>query len=178
MTFDVKTWSEGCQVINGTAYLDPENKLIDCSAFAAVNNSEIAGNPSKTRGAYNVLLDLVTALGNDIPGNSVKYTPEKTVIHISAFVEGETTHVIVSNQGPQVPQEHLEKIFDKFFRITAADRVTGTGLGLSICKGIIEAHGGKLWAENLTDGLAFHFTLPLIWDGVPPPKLPMDTETE
>ena len=100
------------------------------------------------------------------------------MIHISAFTEGETIHVVVSNQGPQVAHEYLEKIFDKFFRITAADRVTGTGLGLSICKGIIEAHGGRLWAENVTDGLAFNFTLPLIWDGVSPPKLPMDTESE
>jgi two-component system sensor histidine kinase KdpD len=114
----------------------------------------------------------------NLVSNSLKYAPEKTVIHISAFTEGETIHVVVSNQGPQVAHEHLEKIFDKFFRITAADRVTGTGLGLSICKGIIEAHGGRLWAENVTDGLAFNFTLPLIWDGVPPPKLPMDTESE
>jgi two-component system sensor histidine kinase KdpD len=114
----------------------------------------------------------------NLVSNSVKYAPEKTVIRISAFMGGETIHVIVSNQGPQVPQEHLEKIFNKFFRITAADRVTGTGLGLSICKGIVEAHGGRLWAENVTDGLAFNFTLPLIWEGVPPPKLPMDTETE
>lgn len=110
--------------------------------------------------------------------NSVKYAPERSVIGIRAFVEGDMIHVIVSNQGPQVPHEHLERIFDKFFRITAADRVTGTGLGLSICKGIIEAHGGKLWAENIPDGLAFNFTLPLIWEGVSPPILPMDTETE
>ncbi len=114
----------------------------------------------------------------NLVSNSVKYAPEKTVIRIRAFVEAETMHVIVSNQGPQVPQEHLERIFDKFFRITAADQVTGTGLGLSICKGIIEAHGGRLWAENVTDGLAFNFILPLIWEGVQSPKLPMDTETE
>lgn len=110
--------------------------------------------------------------------NSVKYAPEKTVIRLRAFVEGESVHVLVSNQGPQVPQEHLERIFDKFFRITAADKVTGTGLGLSICKGIIEAHDGRIWAENVSDGLAFHFTLPLSWEGAPPPKLPMDTENE
>jgi two-component system sensor histidine kinase KdpD len=110
--------------------------------------------------------------------NSVKYAPEKSVIRVRAFVEDESVHVVVSNQGPQVPQEHLERIFDKFFRITAADQVTGTGLGLSICKGIIEAHGGRLWAENVPDGLAFNFTLPLIWEGVSPPKLPMDTENE
>ncbi|MHB8778481.1 MAG: ATP-binding protein [Anaerolineales bacterium] len=114
----------------------------------------------------------------NLVSNSVKYAPEKSMIRMRAFVEGDSIHAVVSNQGPQVPQEHLERIFDKFFRITAADRVTGTGLGLSICKGIIEAHGGRLWAENIPDGLAFNFTLPLLWEGVSPPKLPMDTETE
>jgi len=114
----------------------------------------------------------------NLVSNSVKYAPEKTRICIRAFVEDESIHVQVSNQGPQVPQEHLERIFDKFYRITAADRVTGTGLGLSICKGIIEAHGGRIWAANVPDGLAFNFTLPLIWDGVTSPQLPTDTEIE
>ena len=114
----------------------------------------------------------------NLVSNSVKYAPEKTRICIRAFVEDESIHVQVSNQGPQVPQEHLERIFDKFYRITAADRVTGTGLGLSICKGIIEAHGGHIWAANVSDGLAFNFTLPLIWAGVASPQLPADTEIE
>ncbi|MBI5953888.1 MAG: DUF4118 domain-containing protein [Chloroflexi bacterium] len=110
--------------------------------------------------------------------NSVKYAPPNSLIRIRAVVAGDYVHVRVSNQGPQIPPEHLERIFDKFYRVTEADRVTGTGLGLSICKGIIEAHGGKIWAENLRDGLAFNFTLPLNWEGAPPPQLPMDTEVE
>jgi two-component system sensor histidine kinase KdpD len=110
--------------------------------------------------------------------NSVKYAPANSLIRIRASIEGECIRVQVSNQGPQIPPEHLERIFDKFYRINEADRVTGTGLGLSICKGIIEAHGGKIWAENLRDGLAFNFTLPLTWEGTPPPQLPMDTEIE
>lgn len=110
--------------------------------------------------------------------NSAKYAPEKSVIHIRAFVEGDSMRVILQNQGPQVPQDLLEKIFDKFFRLTATDRVTGTGLGLSICKGIIEAHGGRLWAENVKDGLAFNFTIPLTWEGMPTPKMPVDPEDE
>ena len=114
----------------------------------------------------------------NLVSNSLKYAPTNTVIRIRVQVEDETIHVQVSNQGPQVPPEHLERIFDKFYRITAADRVTGTGLGLSICKGIIEAHGGRIWAENIADGLAFNFTLPLTWDGAKPPQVPMDTETE
>ena len=114
----------------------------------------------------------------NLVSNSLKYAPSNTVICIRANVEGDKVHVRVSNQGPQVPPEHLNRIFDKFYRITAADRVTGTGLGLSICKGIIEAHGGHIWAENVHDGFAFNFTLPLTWEGATPPQLPMDTETE
>ena len=110
--------------------------------------------------------------------NSLKYAPMNTVVGIRAQVEDESIHVRVSNQGPQVPSADLERIFDKFYRITAADRVTGTGLGLSICKGIIEAHGGRIWAENVSDGFIFNFTLPLVWDGAMPPQVPMDTEAD
>lgn len=71
--FDVKTWSEGCQVINGTLYINHNNEFIDCSGFAARNNTEVAENRSKTRGAYNVLVDLVTALSGDTGSSTVKY---------------------------------------------------------------------------------------------------------
>ena len=71
---EVGTWSKGCQVINGTAYLTPSNDLVSCATFVGLNNTDIKNNPSKTRGAYNVLLDLVTALGSDIPTQTVKYT--------------------------------------------------------------------------------------------------------
>jgi hypothetical protein len=73
MKGDVKSWSEGCQVINGSVYLGPGHDLVSCAAFAALNNGDIAGNPSHTRGAYNVLLDVVTALGNDLTP-TVTYT--------------------------------------------------------------------------------------------------------
>jgi len=70
---DVKRWSEGCQVINGSVYLGTRGQVVSCAAFAALNNGEINSTPSRTRGAYNVLLDLVTALGSDQPP-TVKYT--------------------------------------------------------------------------------------------------------
>ena len=110
--------------------------------------------------------------------NSLKYAPPNTTIHISARKQTDANLLVtVSNQGPQVPEDHLDRIFDKFYRVTDADRVTGTGLGLSICKGIIEAHGGHIRAENLPDGFAFIFTLPLTLDGTPPSHLPADSET-
>ena len=112
----------------------------------------------------------------NLVSNSLKYAPADTMVRIRAQVENEVIYVQVSNQGPHVPAQDLERIFDKFYRITAADRVTGTGLGLSICKGIIEAHGGRIWAENVHDGLAFNFILPLTWDGTKAPDIPAETE--
>lgn len=107
--------------------------------------------------------------------NSVKYAPPGTAIHIGAIVQGDQTMLVqVSNESPCLPPEELERIFDKFHRVTQADRVVGIGLGLSICKGIIEAHGGRMWAANRhndTRGFIFNFTLPLTWHGVAP-KMP------
>jgi two-component system sensor histidine kinase KdpD len=109
--------------------------------------------------------------------NCLKYAPPHTRIQVSARPTRDgSLQVQVSNQGPPVPEQDLARIFDKFYRITAADRVTGTGLGLSICKGIVEAHGGRIWAENIPIGFAFNFTLPMTWDGNPPPNLPPEAE--
>lgn len=106
--------------------------------------------------------------------NCLKYAPADTPIGVRAWVDGDQLQVQVRNQGPPVPAENLDRIFDKFYRVRMAEQVTGTGLGLSICKGIIEAHGGRIWAENLSDGFTFKFTLPLVWDGVRPSRLPVE----
>jgi two-component system sensor histidine kinase KdpD len=99
--------------------------------------------------------------------NSVKYAPAGSEIIIRlSLKDDQFMHIQVSNEGPQVAEEHLNRIFDKFYRVTSADRVTGTGLGLSICKGIIEAHGGRIWAENVPGHFLFNFILPLSWDGI------------
>ena len=85
--------------------------------------------------------------------------------------------VTVSNQGPAIPEEFIEHVFEKFYPIPGRDPSRSTGLGLSICKGIVEAHGGKIWAANLPVGVAFHFTLPLAWDGARP-VLPVEESEE
>lgn len=109
--------------------------------------------------------------------NSFKYAPVGTTVNIRAQTEGANEiQIRVENQSPPVPEQDLERIFDKFHRITAADRITGTGLGLSICKGIVEGHGGKIWAKNLPDGFAIVFTLPLTLDGKLAPKPPLEPE--
>ena len=100
--------------------------------------------------------------------NSIKFAPPQTVIHISARVDNNAIHVVVTNQGPHISSVNIDHVFEKFYPISGKDTRQGTGLGLSICKGIVEAHGGKIWAENRVVGVAFHFLLPLTWDGKQP----------
>jgi len=56
------------------------------------------------------------------------------------------------DRGIGIPEEDLERVFDKFYRVERPNQVSGTGLGLAICKGIIEAHGGRIWARNRLGG--------------------------
>jgi two-component system sensor histidine kinase KdpD len=94
--------------------------------------------------------------------NAVKYTPEKSPIDISAWVEKENLVIQVADRGAGVPEEDLNRLFEKFYRGPQKANKSGAGLGLSICKGFIEIHGGLIWAENRPDGGAlFKFTLPL-----------------
>jgi two-component system sensor histidine kinase KdpD len=120
---------------------------------------------------------LIEQVFSNLLNNSIKFAPAHTQITIRADKEQDSAHVQVSNQGPPVPQANLERIFDKFNRLNPADRITGTGLGLSICKGIIEAHEGKIWAENTPGCLVFHFTLPLKLNGAAP-EMPVEVKDE
>ena len=94
--------------------------------------------------------------------NALKYSPPGGMIEVAARIRGKELEIEVADQGPGIPEEHLTQIFDKFFRVTRADGTSGTGLGLTISKGIVEAHGGKIRAENRTGGgTKIVFTLPL-----------------
>ena len=94
--------------------------------------------------------------------NVVKYTPPGTAVDISASVENNEVHVDVCDNGPGLQSGDEKKIFDKFYRGKSASGARGAGLGLAICRAIVEAHGGKIWAENRAGGgAAFRFTLPL-----------------
>ncbi len=99
--------------------------------------------------------------------NAVKYTPPGTPIEISAAATDGVVRVEVADRGPGFSPEEENRIFDKFYRAQGAPTQGGIGLGLTICRGIITAHGGRIWAENRSGGGAvFRFTLPLT--GAPP----------
>jgi two-component system sensor histidine kinase KdpD len=95
--------------------------------------------------------------------NAAEYTPSDTTITISAVTFKPDIRVIVSDNGPGIPKGEEERIFDKFYGGEAGGvDQKGGGLGLAICRGIIHAHGGKIWAQNSPEvGAMFIFTLPI-----------------
>lgn len=103
---------------------------------------------------------IVQALVN-LVDNAVKYAPPNKPIEIEAYQQQDDVVVVVRDQGPGLPEAELAHIFNKFFRLNNAG-VGGTGLGLSISKGIIEAHRGRVWAQNRPGGGAsFFMALPI-----------------
>lgn len=93
--------------------------------------------------------------------NAIKYSGDDSPIHVRAQANLQAVEVQVADRGIGIPREDLERVFDKFYRVQHPDSVGGTGMGLSICRGIIEAHGGHIHAENRTGGgTILRFTLP------------------
>lgn len=97
--------------------------------------------------------------------NAIKYSPADRPIRIHVHQHGGESVISVIDEGKGIPTEEQEKIFEKFHRVQQGDiRSAGTGLGLSICKGIVEAHGGKIYAVSpVTEGRGtmISFSLPI-----------------
>lgn len=96
--------------------------------------------------------------------NAGKYGNENSEVIVAAAADAEFVTISVTDSGPGIATEELERIFENFYRSTDArrSRVSGSGLGLSIAKGLVEAQGGKLWVESVVGtGSTFSFTLPL-----------------
>ena len=92
---------------------------------------------------------------------AARYTPPGTEIRIGVRLTGGGVEVSVSDAGPGVPPLEIDRIFKPFYR-AADSHAPGIGLGLAVAKGLVEANGGRIWAENRPDGGArFVFTLPL-----------------
>jgi two-component system sensor histidine kinase KdpD len=99
--------------------------------------------------------------------NALKYTPADTPIEIRARSTPGEVEIEVADRGPGVPAEERDHVFEKFFRLTREGTEGGAGLGLAICRGLIDAHGGRIWVEDRDGGGArFRFTLPI--EGTPP----------
>lgn len=106
--------------------------------------------------------------------NAIKYTPPGSPITLAAWADERKVTAEVADRGSGIARGDETRIFEKFYR--AGRAASGVGLGLAICRGIVEAHGGRIWAENRPEGgAAFRFELPI--EGLPPlpPDGPVDS---
>jgi two-component system sensor histidine kinase KdpD len=112
---------------------------------------------------------LMEQVFSNLMENALRHTPDGTPIEIAVTSQKSAVMIEIADRGPGIPAHEEEAIFSKFTRST--NTRMGAGIGLSICRAIIEAHGGRIWAENRADGGAtFKFVIPV--EGIPPTLMP------
>jgi PAS domain S-box-containing protein len=105
--------------------------------------------------------DRILQVLSNLIGNAIKFTPPGGRITVAGGRSRREIQFSVTDTGPGIPSEHLERIFDRFYQVHAADR-RGAGLGLHIAKTFVEAHGGRIWGESSAGhGTTLCFTVPL-----------------
>jgi two-component system phosphate regulon sensor histidine kinase PhoR len=137
--------------------------LADLNSRAESKNMELANElPELLAMADANRIDQVLA---NLVDNAIKYgRAQGSVVIGGKNIEGEKVEIFVRDDGPGIPPESLDRIFERFYRVDKARSRDqgGTGLGLSIVKHIVQAHGGKVWVESeLGKGATFFFTLPV-----------------
>jgi CheY-like chemotaxis protein len=109
---------------------------------------------------------------SNLVGNAVKFTPAQGRVHLQIQFHDSDIEFRVADTGPGIESKDLDKIFEKYWQTTTAQR-QGLGLGLAIAKDLVKAHGGKIWVESARGyGTTFGFHIPCRWQsiGVPEPR--------
>jgi two-component system, chemotaxis family, sensor kinase Cph1 len=113
-------------------------------------------------GEVNADRDRLFQVLSNLIGNAIKFTPEQGGIFVRCANVHAEVQVSVSDTGPGIPPEQVANLFDRYWQARRSDH-EGSGLGLFIAKGIVEAHGGRIWAETHAGaGAKFVFTLPSV----------------
>lgn len=108
--------------------------------------------------------DRITQVLVNLAANAIQYTPEGGEVLVSAFQRGNEIHISVKDTGIGIPQEHLAKIFTRFYRVDKSrsrNAGGGSGIGLTIARHIVEAHGGRICVESKGEGQGSTFTFSL-----------------
>jgi len=103
----------------------------------------------------------LTQLLSNLLGNAIKFTPEGGEVTFRATPNGREVEFDVVDNGPGIPPDQIDRLFNQFWQARKADK-RGVGLGLTIAKGIVDAHGGRIWCQSTPGhGSTFSFTLPV-----------------
>lgn len=117
---------------------------------------QVSTDVPPVRGDRNQLLRVLT----NLLGNAIKFTPSGGRVEVRAARADGRVRFSISDSGPGIPQDQLPLLFRRFWQAKRADKA-GAGLGLAIARGIVEAHGGEIWADSrVGEGSTFHFTVP------------------
>lgn len=154
----------------GKLHIRPEARHLN--EIISVAKAELESLTKQHRLVIQPLVDLPPVLVDmrriaevlvNLVGNATKYTLPATSITISAAIHGANLQVDVCDEGPGIPIENRERVFEAFLQLDSPAELQGKGLGLglAICKGLIEAHGGKIWIADTPIGTTISFTLPI-----------------
>jgi signal transduction histidine kinase len=146
--------------------IDPSELLTGCAKRLAVREPDRQVEVDIPDDLPRILADerRIVQVVDNLLTNAARYTPPDTRILLRARSCGQLVTVKVVDQGPGIPAEKREQIFEKFVRLDSGERPesSGTGLGLAICRGIVQAHGGTIWVESESGREStFAFTLPM-----------------
>lgn len=139
------------------------NRIIDRFEMSKSQHVEFKRYLPESSYFVEIDTDKLTQVIDNIISNALKYSPDGGNIRFGVTVQESVLKVMISDDGMGIPKENVTKIFDRFYRVDRARSraLGGTGLGLAIAKEMIEAHGGKIWAESEEGvGTTIFFTLP------------------
>jgi two-component system sensor histidine kinase VicK len=145
------------------------NRIID--RFELSKSDHVTFVRMLSNKAYYVDIDTdkLTQVIDNIISNAIKYSPDGGNIRFGVVVTDSILKVMISDDGMGIPSENVDRVFDRFYRVdrARARSMGGTGLGLAIAREMIEAHGGRIWAESEEgQGTTIFFTLDILTDEV------------
>ena len=143
------------------------NRIIDRFEMSKSQNVSFHRILENTAYYVDIDTDKLTQVIDNIISNAIKYSPDGGNIRFGVTVKNNLLQVMISDDGMGIPSENLDRIFDRFYRVdrARARSMGGTGLGLAIAREMIEAHGGKIWAESEEGhGTTVFFTLEIELD--------------
>ena len=152
---------------------------IDCDAGELLEQAIETMRPMATEAGITILSlarpaplyadpDRMLQTFSNLISNAIKFSPSGSTVTVESRVGAEEVLIRVSDEGRGIPADRLEKVFERFEQVDASDarEKGGTGLGLAICAGIVEQHGGRIWAESvLGQGATFSIALPAARSG-------------